>query len=135
MAATPFTFSGTLLRPPVQGQANTTIPVPLTAFSSSFQPKSEDEYDLVGAGTKSVDMAGITAAGAKFVSIELSTLNPSDLPAAAAVMVNVNGGTDDIELSPGGFIIFGSPNPTALGIISLDLVHTQDAKVIVRVYG
>jgi len=135
VAATPFTFSGTLVRPPVPGQANNNIPVPLTTFSSSFKPKSEDEYDLSGAGTKAVDMAGISSAGAKFFSIEVSTTTPDDLPASAPVNLRVNGGTDDIELSPGGFIIFGSPNPTASGITSLDLVHTQDAKVIVRVYG
>lgn len=133
--STPFTFTGTLSRPSATGQPSCNIPLPLVALSSSFSTKSEDEYILTGAGTKAVDMASINATGAKFFSIEVGTLNASGQPAAAAVMVRVNGGSDDIELAPGGFLVFSSPTPTALGILSLSLVHTLDALVTVRVYG
>ena len=133
--STPFTFTGVLSRPSAAGQPNCQIPLPLQALQSSFDTKSEDEYILTGAGTKAVDMASIAATGAKFFSIEVGTLNAGGQPAAAAVMVRANGGSDDWELAPGGFIIFSSPTPTALGILSLDLVHTLDALVTVRVYG
>lgn len=133
--STPFSFSGILSRPSAQGQPNCQIPLPLVALQAAFTTKSEDEYILTGAGTKAVDMASIATVGALFFSIEVSTLNAAGQPAAAAVMVQANGGSDDWELTPGGFLIFSSPNPTALGILSLDLVHTLDAKVTVRVYG
>ena len=135
MTAVPFTFSGALARPPIPSAAQTNIPIPVAAYSSQFTTKSEDVLVLTGAGTQAVDMASLSAAGAKFMSVELGTTNASGQPTAAPVNVRVNGGTDDIELSAGGFLIFGSPNPTASGILSLSLVYTQDAIVTVRVYG
>lgn len=133
--STPLTFSGILSRPSATGQPNCNIPLPLVALAAAFNTKSEDEYILTGSGTKVVDMASISVSGAKFFSIEVGTTNAAGQPAAAAVMLRVNGGSDDIELSPGGWVIYSNPNPTTLGVLSLSLVHTFDAKVTVRVYG
>jgi hypothetical protein len=133
--STAFTFSGTLSRPSAAGQPNCNIPLPIVALSAAFNTKSEDEYILTGSGTKAVDMASVSIVGAKFFSIEVGTVNAAGQPAAAPVMLRVNGGSDDIELAPGGWIIYSNPSPTAVGILSLSLIHTFDAKVTVRVYG
>jgi len=113
------------------------IPIPIAALAETYVTKSEDEVPLSGAGTYNVDVAmfaSLAGIGAKFISVEVQA---DASPAAAAVMVQVNAGgaTGQFELAPGGFLIYSNPDPTADGVLSMELVHTADATVIIRVFG
>lgn len=121
--ATPFTFSGSLVYPPDAGQPNAA-----RAFSNSgnFDVKAEYEYALVGAGTQVVDFGSV--ANAKGALVELAS------DAGAPVNLRVNGGTDDIEVAPGGFFCLSSPSPS-VGLSALSIVHTANAKVSVYILG
>ena len=134
--STPLTFSSVLTRPPTTGQPAVDIPVPIAALAETYDLKSEDEVPLVGAGTYNVDAAlfGAMTVGAKFITIEVAA---DTSPAAQPVMVQVNGGGagGQFEVAPGGFIIYSNPDPTADGVLSLELVHTADSTVIIRVFG
>jgi len=133
----PLTFSSILTRPSTTGQPAVDIPVPIAALAETYDTKSEDEVPLVGAGTYNVDAAMFTALvgiGAKFITIEVQA---DTSPAADPVMVQVNSGGagGQFEIAPGGFLIYSNPDPTADGVLSLELVHTADATVIIRVFG
>lgn len=120
---TPFSFSGSLVYPPDAGQPNAT-----RAFSQSgnFTVKAEFDYDLSGAGSQTVDFGSV--ADAKAILIEVAS------DAAAPVNLRFNGGTDDIEVSAGGFFCLASPAPST-GVTALSIVHTDAAKVNVRILG
>jgi hypothetical protein len=126
--STPFEAKGELIYPPDTGQPNATIPVNVTA---NFDSKVDYELSLTGSATQSVDMGTVIAPGAKAVLIEVD-------PDAAASPINVqfNGGGagGQSEVSPGGFLFMGSPTPTT-GITQIDIVHTTNVKVRVRVLG
>jgi hypothetical protein len=49
-------------------------------------------------------------------------------------MLVVNGGSDNIEISPGGFIAYSSPVPDE-GLESAKIVYTDDATVRVYILG
>lgn len=124
----PFQLTGVLTYPPDDGEPNADHPFSL---SSSYDHSAVFKYELTGSGTKTVDFGTISTNGAKAILIELAT------DATAPVMVQVNGGGagGQLELSAGGIFALASPNPTASGVLSLDLVHTAAATVRVRVLG
>jgi hypothetical protein len=126
--STPFTAQGILTYPPDEGEAAADR---TGTVQSQYDVKSEFELKLVGSGTHSVGFGTIDTTGAKAIMIELDTT------AVAPVMVQLNSGgaTGQLEISAGGFFIFASPNPTSNGVLAIDLVHTQDAKVWVRILG
>jgi hypothetical protein len=126
--STPFTASGVLTYPPDTGEAAADRPA---SVQGQFDEKSCHELNLTGAGTHNVGFGTIDTDGAKAVMVEVDTT------ASAPVMVQVNGGGagGQWELSAGGYILMASPNPTTNGVLSMELVHTQDAKVWVRILG
>lgn len=125
----PFTYSATLAYPPDEGVSACEIPITLSAY---FSNSASFLYELSGAGTQDVDFGSITPNGAKMVQIEVDA---DASPAAQPVQVTFNGGTDQIEISPGGFLSYGSPSPTAAGILSMSIAHAADVTVRVRVLG
>lgn len=116
-----FSLSGSLNYPPDSGQ-----PAAARAFSQSgtFTSKAEKELVLVGAGTQVVDFG--TVAKAKAVQVEVRA------DSNAPVGLIFNGGAEQIEVSPGGFLVVGSPTPST-GITALSIVHTDDANVDVYI--
>lgn len=122
-AVVPFTLSGSLSFPPDDGASNAPI-----AFSGAenFTQLAKGRFVMTGAGTQVVDFGTIIAPGVKaiLVKVEASTT-------AAPVQLNINSGTDDIEVSPGGFIAYFSPVPVT-GITALSIVSTT--AVCVRVW-
>jgi len=108
--ATPFSLQGTFVFPPDDGEPNATRKF---SQSGSFTQKSEHD---VAFGT-------ITAPKAIVLEVDSSSLGP--------VNMRVNGGTDNIEISPGGFVVYSNPVPDA-PITELALVHTVNARVQVR---
>jgi hypothetical protein len=126
--STPFTAQTILTYPPDDGEdardhGNT--------VSSSYDELACAKLLLTGGGTHAVDFGTIDTTGAKAIQIEADAAN------TAAVMVQINGGgaSGQWEVSAGGHIGFSSPTPTALGVLSMDIVHTVDSTVWVRILG
>jgi hypothetical protein len=124
----PFQLSGVLTYPPDDGEPNADNPF---ALNSSFNSEVKFKYELTGSGSKTIDFGSISTVGAKGILIELAA------DATAPIMVQINGGGvgGQVELSPGGFWAFGSPNPTVNGVLSMSLVYTAAATVRVRILG
>lgn len=122
----PFSITGALSFPPDEGQSP--VPVQLN-LSGVFTQVADQRLVMVGSGTQAVSFGTIATPGVKAMLIEYDAAGGS-----AAVNVRFNGGTDDIELKPGGFILYGNPAP-ANGITSISLAHTADAVVRVRLLG
>jgi hypothetical protein len=121
-----FSLSGQLQSPPDEGAPPATI-----AFGLTGQVQSEEggRLNLVGSGTKVIAFGTVGSPGAKAVLIEY-------LPNAVGTPINVkfNGGTEMVEISPGGFLAIGSPVPVT-GITSLSVVYTSDCQVRVKLLG
>lgn len=126
MSTTPFTLSGSFDYPPDDGQP---IAARDYSVSNSFESKKEGDYVLSGAGTQVVDFGTVAKAKAFLIEVD-----PDTSPSAAPINVTINGGTDQWEISPGGFIAYASPVPS-VGITSMSIAHTVSAKVRVRLLG
>jgi len=114
--------------PPYTGQPN--CPVPIT-FSVTYDHKACYRFELSGSGTQTVDFGSMPAVGAKAIMI---AMDADTSPAAQPININVNSGTDNWELSPGGFLSYGSPDPST-GITAMDLVYSVDFKAWVWLFG
>lgn len=128
MAATSISFvlGGTLQYPPDEGAAPVTVTFGITAQGAS---QEGGRMTLVGAGTKVIPFGTVGSPGAKGILIEY-------LPQAGGVPINVtfNGGTEPVEIAPGGFLALGNPVPVA-GITSLSIVYTADCQLRVQLLG
>lgn len=120
---TPYSFQGTLVYPPDEGQ-----PAATRAFTQSgnYASKIEADYVLTGSGVQVVDFGSV--ADAKAILVEVAS------DAAAPINLRFNGGTDDHEVAAGGFYAASNPVP-ATGVSALSIVYTADAKVTVRILG
>lgn len=122
--STPYSINGSLNYP-----ADATLPadqVPIAA-SGSFGHEASAVLNLTGAGTKVVDMGTIPAAGAKAVLVKVDA-GASVTP----ITVAINGGSQPVQVSAGGFILISNPSPTA-GITALTITHTSSC--VVRVWA
>ena len=126
---TPLSIQATLGTPPVEGQPDCPFPV---SFAAQYDHLVKNRFTFTGAGSKSVDFGSLAGVGAKAICI---TVDPDTSLSAQPVLVTVNGGTEPLEISPGGFQLFGSPKPTAAGIISLDIVYATSVKMYVWIFG
>jgi hypothetical protein len=126
--ATPFTLSGTLSLPPDQGEPIVAIPFRGSGF---FESKVDLELKLAGSGTRDVDLGTIGAPGAKALVIEV---DPSATAAPVGVRINGAGAPGELEVSPGGFLVYSNPAPQA-GVTGLTLVHATEVRVRIRVLG
>lgn len=125
-AALAFMLTGQLQAPPDEGAAPAAVAFGITG---NYQSEEGGRLALSGAGTKVVSFGSVPAAGAKAVLVEfLQTTG------AAPVQLRLNGGSEDIELSPGGFFALGSPNPVD-GITELSIVYTTDVTLRVKLLG
>jgi hypothetical protein len=107
----PFTVSAGLTFSP-DGVA-TESPHALSA-TGSFDQKDDDQVSLSGSGSVVLTLKG--QAKALQISVDASAT-------ASPILVNVNGGSDDIEISPGGFMEVYNPVPSA-GITAITITHT-----------
>jgi hypothetical protein len=105
------------------------------ALSGQYDNSVTQLLKLEGSGSHDIDFSVTMPDGAKMVQIEVDA---DASPAAQPITVIINAlgtGTDPIEISPGGFMSVGSPNPTTAGIKSLRISYTADVTVRVRVLG
>lgn len=121
--ATAFALAGSLDYPPDDGQ-----PVGKRVFSQSGSFDSKSEVDLILTGTGTHEVGFGTVVGAKAILLEVASSS------LASVNVRFNGGTDDVEIAPGGFFAYSNPVPDS-GIESMSIVYTMDARVQLRILG
>jgi len=121
--STPYSISGSLDYPPDDGQ-----PIAKRPFSQSgtFDSKQESEIVLSGSGSHDVDLG--TVANIKAILVEVAGSSQ------AAINIRLNGGTVDMEVSPGGFFAYSNPVPNT-GVDQIEITYTADARVLIRVLG
>jgi hypothetical protein len=122
----PFSFAGALQL--AADQSLPTDPIPFNS-ASQFVTLANTVLNLVGAGTQEVDFGSVVSPGAKGLFIRYDP-QVGGLP----VLCTINGGSQPLELTPGGFIAWMDPTPAA-GAISLSLVFTASCQVRVWVLG
>ena len=122
MAVEPFSLQASVTLAPDDGQPNAILDF---SFTGQFSSKMTQKLELSGTGTHAVGFGTIAAPGVKAVFLEYLNNAASGLQ---PVMLTVNGGTDDIEVSPGGCWIYCNPNAVA-GITSLSIAHTSSATI------
>lgn len=95
--------------------------------SGLFVKGSSDRVELSGSGTKALDFSTIAPSGAKMVLVyfEQGTNNTP---------IELDLGTDVVELTPGGIFLIHNPNATA-GMTSLSVNFTTDGILWCRVLG
>ena len=127
--STPFSFSGSLNFPPDAGQQAIAIAMAMSGVVDSTEPGVV--LKLTGSGTRVLDLGTLPAAGLKGLLIKLDAA-----VGAVPIKVQFNGGgaPGASEISPGGFLAIGSPNPVA-GITAISIVFTADSTVRVWVLG
>jgi len=120
----PFSVLGTLTFPPDEGQQQVSLAFGL---SNQFTSVLDMRLALTGAGTTVVPFGSVATAKLLLVEFEAAS-------GAAPINLLINGGTDEIELSPGGLLLLASPTPQS-GVAGLSIVRTTDAVVRVRLLG
>ncbi len=131
-ADTPFTSLGSLTYPPDDGAAAVARS---NSVSGTFQHEAGGRFVLTGTGTQVVDFGSIAAVGAKTIHIEVEPVAAGGVAAEVNIQFNGAGVPGNIEIAQGGHIEIANPIPTAGGILSMSIVHTQDATVTVRILG
>lgn len=131
-AATPFTSDASLTYPPDDGKAAVARS---NSVSNTFQHEAGGRFVLTGTGTQTVDFGSIASVGAKAIHVEVEPVAAGGVAAPVNFQLNGAGVPGNIEIAQGGHIEFASPIPTAGGILSMDIVYTQDACVTVRILG
>jgi hypothetical protein len=119
-----FSFAGILSVPPDEDAPPTQVNF---GMSGSFQSENTARLALTGSGSVTVSFGTAGSPGVKGFLIEVL-----DDSAAAPVLLKFDGSSDGMELSPGGFIAYGSPVPVA-GVTALVITHTTDVTVRIRV--
>jgi len=122
-----YTALASLQFPPDSGMPQATVSETLTG---TFTKRVSQKYVLTVAGTTVVDLAAVGSPGAKALFVQYEQETASDAP----INLRFNGGTDDVELAPNGFLLYSSPNP-ATGITALSIICTGAARVRVDVLG
>lgn len=126
--STPLTVTATLKTPVMEGGVD--CPFPLN-FTAQYDNLVRNRLSLVGAGTQVIDFGSIPS-GVKGLAV---TVDPNSSVGAAPVLITLNGNPDVIELSPGGFWLYGSPVPTAAGITAMSIAHAVDTKMNIWLFG
>lgn len=129
---TPFTSAASLTYPPDDGAAAVARS---NSVSGTYQHEAGGRFVLTGTGTQVVDFGSIAAVGAKAIYIEVDPVAAGGIAAPINVEFNGAGAPGDIEIAQGGHIDIANPIPTAAGILSMDIVYTQDCCVTVRILG
>lgn len=126
-APQPFSFAGAL-----QLSADPTLPqdpVPFN-FSGQFTALASGTLSVTGTGTLVVPFGTIATPGAKGLLIRYD----GNQQGAAAVLVTINSGTQPIEITPGGFLVYFNPTPSA-GVTSCSIAYTAACQLRVWVLG
>jgi len=124
---TPFSFEGTLSSPEVRECRGE--PVPFIGHSA-YESQVSYVLDLPPtSGAQVLDFGTISKGGAKMIAVQYDPRI-----GASPIHIVINDGADSYELSPGGFIVYFSPNPVA-GITAISITHSTSGRVRVWIMG
>ena len=126
MAAEPFTLQASLVLAPDDGQPNATIDY---SFGGQFEHKVVQKLELSGTGSHTVGFGTVGSPGAKAIFLEYLNNAASGL---SPVQLTVNGGSDTIEVSPGGCFLYCNPT-AASGITGMAIAHTSACTIRVSI--
>lgn len=129
MAPTPQPFSFAGLLQLAQDQSLPQDPIPFNA-SSQFVSLAQEVLNLTGSGTQDVNFGSIAGAGAKGVFVRYDAGQPGALP----ILCTINAGSQPLELTPGGFLVWVDPAPVA-GALSMSIAFTAPCQVRVWLLG
>lgn len=121
-------FAGSFTTPPYTGQPECPVPINYTA---QYTRKTVQRFEKTGSGTGAVDLSNLPTVGAKLIVVQV---DPDSSSAALPIQVQINGSTDDIEISVGGFLAYGSPKP-AVGITEVTFSYVSDVALWVWAFG
>lgn len=99
-------------------------------YSGAFLALEGSLVNQGSSGSVSVPFGSITAPGAKGLLVRYD----SQAAPAAAVMLRLNGGVTDIELTPGSLFVYFNAAPNA-GITAAQLIFTAACQIRVWVLG
>jgi hypothetical protein len=125
--AQPVAFAGTF-----QVAADQSLPqdgIPFN-FSGTYLALVADLMNVPGAGAIAVPFGSVGAPGAKGLLIRYD----AQAAPAAAVLLRLNGGVTDIELTPGSLFIYFNAAPAA-GLTAALLTFTAACQIRVWVLG
>lgn len=123
----PVAFAGAFQLAPDQSLPQDAIPF---NYSGTYLALVAELMNQGGAGSVAIPFGSIGAPGCKGLLIRYDA-QPAP---AAAVMLRLNGGAEDIELTPGSLFMYFNASP-ANGIISAQLIFTQPCQMRVWVLG
>ena len=126
--STPLVIEATVKTPVVEGAEDCPFPI---NFVSDYDHLTKHRFTFTGSGSKAVDFGSLID-GAKAIAV---TVDADSSPSAQPITMVLNGGADAIELSQGGFWLYGSPKPTASGITGLEITYASSVKMYVWVFG
>ena len=125
--ATPFSFEGSLVCPKERELHG--VPVPFLAHAQ-FDSKVEYVLDLPPASAEQeLDFGTIPGVGAKMVAVIYE-----QGAKATSVLLKINEGAGQLELTPGGFFVFHSPTPSE-GITALSVAHRAAGRLRIWIMG
>jgi hypothetical protein len=127
VAPQPVAFTGALSLAADQSLPQDPIPY---NFTGQYTQLQDSLLNLLGVGSESVPMGTIGAPGA----IGLLISYPAGQTGAAPVLVTLNGGSQPLELAPGGMLVWFNPTPSA-GLTACSIAYTTSCQLRVRVLG
>jgi hypothetical protein len=100
------------------------------SFTGSFTVESKFKYSLTGSGSQTVNFGSVALAKVALVTVDYDAV-------AALIYAQFNGGgaSGQLQISPGGGIVYWNPVPASGGISSMIIVHTTAVIVRVRLLG
>ncbi len=126
-ATQPVAFAGAL-----QLAADQSLPPDAIPFNASLQATSVQSsvLTLSGSGTEVVPFGTVASPGAKGLLIRYD----ANQSGASPVLVTINGGGTELEISPGGMLVWFNPTPSA-GAISCSIEYLTSCQLRVWVLG
>jgi hypothetical protein len=104
-------------------------PIPFN-FSGTYLALVADLLNVLVPGSVALPFGSIIAPGAKGFLIRYDAQGAP----AAPVLVTINGGTQPIEISPGGMLVYFNPAPV-VGIVSVSIAFAAACQLRAWVLG
>lgn len=104
-------------------------PIPYN-FSGQYVELLDTLFNLTSSGTVDVPFGSIGAPGALGLLISY----PPNQTGAASVYVTINGGSEALELGPGGMLVWFNPS-AAVGLTACSIEYSAACQLRVRLLG
>lgn len=103
--------------------------VPFNAAVNVVSAQPDMTLNVSGSGSVVVPFGTVGSPGAKLVAVRY---DPQQ--GASPILLTINSSITPVELTPGGFLLYISPNPAA-GITALSIAYTASCQIKVWIAG